>query len=90
MHHHRLLLGTPETRRKGRSTLKALRAFMSKPPPFSSGTPAILLMVSKAKVKRLQETITKTHSEVYVVVLIRIMDIQISTDMPQVLLGVVK
>lgn len=49
----RLLLGTPETRRKGRSTLKALSAFMSNPPPFSIGTPAILLMVSKAKVKRL-------------------------------------
>lgn len=74
MHYNCLLLGTPETRRKGRSTLKALRAFMSKPPPFSSGTPAILLMVSKAKVKRLQETFTKTHSEAYAVVLIRIMD----------------
>lgn len=48
-------------RRKGRRTLKALRAFMSKPPPFSSGTPAILLMVSKAKVKSLQETIKKTQ-----------------------------
>lgn len=56
MRYNGRLLGTPETRRKGRSTLKALRAFMSNPPPFSSGTPAILLMVSKAKVKRLQET----------------------------------
>lgn len=48
---------------------------MSKPPPFSSGTPAIVLMVSKAKVKRLQEMITKTHSEAIAVVLIQIMDI---------------
>lgn len=53
----RLSLGTPETRRKGRSTLKALSAFMSKPPPFSMGTPAILLMVSRANVKRLWEQI---------------------------------
>lgn len=56
----RFSLGTPETRRKGLSTLKALRAFMSKPPPFSVGTPAILLMVSRANVKRLWEQIFRT------------------------------
>lgn len=90
MRYNRVLLGTPETRRRGRSTLKALRAFMSNPPPFSSGTPAILLMVSKAKVKRLQETITNTYSEVCTVDLRQTMDIRIATDVPQVLLGVVE
>lgn len=48
-----ILLGTPDTRRRGLRTRKALRAFMSKPPPFSMGTPAIMLIVSNAKVKRL-------------------------------------
>jgi hypothetical protein len=48
------LLGTPETKRRGLSTRKALSAFMSKPPPFSGRTPITKLMVSMAKVKRLQ------------------------------------
>lgn len=64
----RLSLGTPETRRKGRSTLKALSAFMSKPPPFSMGTPAILLMVSRANVKRLWEQIFFEQSETGLIV----------------------
>lgn len=51
-------LGTPETSLRGLRTLKARRAFMSNPPPFSptgASTPLMWLMASTATVKRLEK-----------------------------------
>ena len=65
------LLGTPETRRRGLSTLKALSAFMSNPPPFSTGMSPIKWIVSIAKVKSLcgekddnQQILLKTWNKI--------------------------
>lgn len=55
----KFLLGTPETRRNGLNTRNALSAFMSKPPPFSLGTPAIELMVSTTSVKSLWKQVKR-------------------------------
>lgn len=51
-----VLLGTPETSRRGLSTRNALKAFISKPPPVSptgASTPLMWLMVSRTMVKSL-------------------------------------
>lgn len=51
------LLGTPETSLSGLRTLNALRAFISKPPPFSptgASTPLMWLMASTITVNSLQ------------------------------------